>query len=164
MPDHDISIKSVQNSDNTDERLKAIASFFGFSFEQVESINSDLIKHLNDKLLQFNELKSENLQITVSFDELKTNSSKKIDNLKKEMENLIKQNDGIRKERDDTCDKLESEKNEKTKISNELESIKRRADDLIEEKKELQCNQQRTLKILDERLKELCLLYTSRCV
>lgn len=41
------------------------------------------------------------------------------------------------------------------KLSSELEFVKRKLDDLTEEKKETQSNQQRTLKILDERLKEI---------
>ena len=155
MTDHGTSMKGIQNGATTDERLNAIASFFDCSLEQVKSIDGDVVKHLNDKLLQFNELKSENLQITVSFDELKTNSLKKIDGLKTEMEKVMRENDKIRKERNDTFAKFESIKNEKTKLSNELESVKRRVDDLTEEKKEIQSNQQRTLKILDERLKEL---------
>ncbi|CAI4621747.1 CFF_collapsed_G0035160.mRNA.1.CDS.1 [Saccharomyces cerevisiae] len=155
MSDHDTPTESIQNGENSDERLNAIASFFGCSLEQVKSFDGDVVKHLNDKLLQFNELKSENLKVTVSFDELKASSLKKIDGLKTEMENVIRENDKIRKERNDTFVKFESVENEKMKLSSELEFVKRKLDDLTEEKKETQSNQQRTLKILDERLKEI---------
>lgn len=155
MSDHDTPMESIQNGENSDERLNAIASFFGCSLEQVKSFDGDVVKHLNDKLLQFNELKSENLKVTVSFDELKASSLKKIDGLKTEMENVIRENDKIRKERNDTFVKFESVENEKMKLSSELEFVKRKLDDLTEEKKETQSNQQRTLKILDERLKEI---------
>ncbi|EJT44939.1 MLP1-like protein [Saccharomyces kudriavzevii IFO 1802] len=148
-------MKSTQNEEGASERLNVIASFFDCSLEQVKSIDTDIITRLNEKLIQFNELKSENLQITVSFDELKTNSLKKIDGLKTEMENVLRQNDEIRKERNDTSAKFEFLQNEKIQLSNELESVKRKLNDLTEEKKEIQSNQQRTLKILDERLKEV---------
>ena len=82
MSNHDTPMESIQNGENSDERLNAIASFFGCSLEQVKSFDGDVVKHLNDKLLQFNELKSENLKVTVSFDELKASSLKKIDGLK----------------------------------------------------------------------------------
>lgn len=97
-------MKSTQNEEGASERLNVIASFFDCSLEQVKSIDTDIITRLNEKLIQFNELKSENLQITVSFDELKTNSLKKIDGLKTEMENVLRQNDEIRKERNDTSE------------------------------------------------------------
>ena len=155
MSDRNASMRSTQNDEDTGERLNAIASFFDCSLEQVKSIDRDIVTHLNDKLLQFNELKSENIQITVTLDELKTNSAKKINSLKTEMEDVLRQNDEIRKERNDTSSKFESVQREKTHLSNELESIKRKLSDLSEEKKEIQSSQQRTLKILDERLKEL---------
>ncbi|CAI4045414.1 hypothetical protein SKDZ_11G2980 [Saccharomyces kudriavzevii ZP591] len=155
MSDQGLLMKSTPNEEGASERLNVIASFFDCSLEQVKSIDTDIITRLNEKLIQFNELKSENLQITVSFDELKTNSLKKIDGLKTEMENVLRQNDEIRKERNDTSAKFEFLQNEKIQLSNELESVKRKLNGLTEEKKEIQSNQQRTLKILDERLKEV---------
>lgn len=138
MSDRNASMRSTQNDEDTGERLNAIASFFDCSLEQVKSIDRDIVTHLNDKLLQFNELKSENIQITVTLDELKTNSAKKINSLKTEMEDVLRQNDEIRKERNDTSSKFESVQREKTHLSNELESIKRKLSDLSEEKKEIQ--------------------------
>lgn len=155
MSDRNASMRSTQNDEDTGERLNAIASFFDCSLEQVKSIDRDIVTHLNDKLLQFNELKSENIQITVTLEWIKNKLCEKNQQFENRNGGCFKAKDEIRKERNDTSSKFESVQREKTHLSNELESIKRKLSDLSEEKKEIQSSQQRTLKILDERLKEL---------
>ncbi|CAR29349.1 ZYRO0G06600p [Zygosaccharomyces rouxii] len=146
----------VTSGDNhNDVSLGKLSAFYGVPEDQLVLIDGGILTILENKVLDFNELKSQNLRLNVTIDEIKTVSSKREEGLKNEIENLMKDNDSIRLERSQAQEESTQSSRDKQKIQNEVESLQEKLSDLDQERETLKQDKREVVAVLEEKIKEL---------
>ncbi|GAV55641.1 hypothetical protein ZYGR_0AY00330 [Zygosaccharomyces rouxii] len=142
-------------SNNNGMSLGELSAFYGVSENQLAPIDRGILTILENKVSDFTELKSQNLRLNVTIDEIKTVSSKREEGLKNEIEKLMKENDSIRLERSQAQEESSQLIGDKQKIQNEVESLQEKLSDLEQERETLKQSKREVVAVLEEKISEL---------
>lgn len=140
---------------DNNETLGKISAFYGISEDRLISIDRDILMILENKTTDINELKSQNLRLSVTVDEIKTVSSKREEGLKSEIEKLLGENESVRLERSQAREESIQSSRDKQKIQNEIESLQDKLSDLNQERELLKQNKREVVSLLEEKVNEL---------
>lgn len=132
-----------------------LSAFYGIAEDQLVPIDRRVLAILESKVSDFNELKSQNLRLNVTIDEIKTVSSKREEGLKNEIEKLMKENDCIRLERSQAQEESVQMTRNKEKIQHEVEFLQEKLTDLEQEREMLKQSKREVVTVLEGKIKEL---------
>lgn len=144
------------NSSGTESSLfEEVSSFLGVPVEKTQAMDSVIVSIIKTKIQDFNGLKSENVKLSVTIDEVKSISSKRTNSLKAEIENLMMDNDVIRSERSDLNSQIAELNTQTTMLSTELEKSRSESKDKSEQVELLKKDKRDIVKLLEEKIDEL---------
>lgn len=132
-----------------------VSAFLGLPPQKTETIDPEIVRVIRTKIQEFSQLKSQNMRLTVTIDEVKSVSTKRNEALRAEVEKALRESDKIRNERDELDKSISELSNERTNLISNLETCKNEVKEQSEQRDLLKKDKQDIVNLLAEKVEEL---------
>lgn len=135
--------------------IENISFFLQLDNNIVEALDKNILFKLSAKANEFNRLKAENLKCSVTLDELKSLSERKVQALKENVESLLHEAQGHREKLTNVEEEKMMLNDEKIKLSSEINRLKSCISDMNDQKELYVSDKQDLVKLFEEKVSEL---------